>query len=55
MIRSLKKYDLEIKKLNIGSYEDIGSMSPEVFQEKLKNAEEVDDDMYWLEKQLRNL
>ena len=55
MIRSLKKYDLEIKKLNIGSYEDIGSMSPEVFQGKLKTAEDVDDDLYWLEKQLRNL
>ena len=55
MIKSLMKYDLEIKKLNIGSYEDIGSMSPEVFQEKLKTAEDVDGDMYWIEKQLRNL
>ena len=55
MIKSLMKYDLEIKKLNIGSYEDIGSMSPEVFQEKLKTAEDVDGDMYWIEKQLKNL
>ena len=55
MIKSLMKYDLEIKKLNIGTYEDIGSMSREVFQEKLRLAEDVDGDMYWLEKQLRNL
>jgi len=55
IIRSLMKYDLEIKKLNIGSYEDIGSMSPELFQEKLDKAEGVDGDMYFLEKQLRNL
>ena len=55
IIRSLMKYDLEIKKLNIGSYEDIGSMSQEVFQERLQNAEDVDGDLYWLEKQLRNI
>jgi len=55
IIRSLMKYDLEVKRLNIGSYEDIGSMSPEVFQEKLQNAEDVDGDLYFLEKQLRNL
>jgi len=55
IIRSLMKYDLEIKKLNIGNYEDIGSMSPEVFQERLNKAENVDGDMYFLEKQLRNL
>ena len=55
IIRSLMKYDLEIKKLNIGSYEDIGSMSPEVFQKRLNKAENIDGDMYFLEKQLRNL
>ena len=55
IIRSLMKYDLEIKKLNIGNYEDIGSMSSEVFQERLNKAEKIDGDMYFLEKQLRNL
>ena len=55
IIRSLMKYDLEIKKLNIGTYEDIGSMSQDVFQRKLQNAEDVDGDLYFLEKQLRNL
>jgi hypothetical protein len=55
IIRSLMKYDLEIKKLNIGNYEDIGSMSRSVFQERLKQAEEIDGDLYFLEKQLKNL
>ena len=55
IIKSMMKYDLEVKKVNIGEYEDIGSMSQEIFLEKLKTAEEVDSDMYWLEKQLRNL
>tara|TARA_B100001094_G_C18142147_1_gene778509 strand:- start:613 stop:1404 length:792 start_codon:yes stop_codon:yes gene_type:complete len=55
MIRSLMKYDLEVKKINLEEYEDIGSMSRSVFMEKLKNAEDVDGDMYWLEKQLRNI
>ena len=51
----MQKYDLEVKKINIGEYEDIGSMAPEVFDEKLKLAEEVNGDMYWLEKQLRSI
>ena len=55
IIRSLMKYDLEILKLNIGTYEDIGSMSREVFHEKLQNAEEIEGDLYFLEKQLRNI
>ena len=55
IIRSCLKYDLEVKKINLEDYEDIGSMSREVFLEKLKTAEDVDGDMYWLEKQLRNL
>lgn len=55
IIRSLMKYDLEVKKINLEHYEDIGSMSRATFQEKLKNAEEVDGDMYWLEKQLKNI
>jgi len=49
------KYDLEIKKLNIGTYEDIGSMSKRIFNEKMQMAEEVDNDLYFLEKQLRNI
>jgi hypothetical protein len=55
IINSLMKYDLEIKKLNIGSYEDIGSMSRAVFKQKIEIAEEVDNDLYFLEKQLKNI
>jgi hypothetical protein len=55
IINSLMKYDLEIKKLNIGSYEDIGSMSKAVFKQKIEAAEEVDNDLYFLEKQLKNI
>ena len=49
------KYDLEVKKINLEHYEDIGSMSRQVFLEKLNLAEEIDSDMYFLEKQLRNI
>ena len=55
IIKSLLKYDLEVKKINLEEYEDIGSMSKEIFLEKLNKAEEVDGDMYFLEKQLRSL
>jgi hypothetical protein len=55
MIKSFMKYDLEVKKINLEEYEDIGSMSRSVFMEKLRNAEDVDGDMYWLEKQLRSI
>ncbi len=49
------KYDLEVKKINLEEYEDIGSMSREVFLEKLQNAEDVDGDLYYLEKQLKSI
>ncbi len=55
IIRSLMKYDLEVKKINLEEYEDIGSMSREVFLEKLQNAEDVDGDLYYLEKQLKSI
>jgi len=55
IIKSLMKYDLEIKKLDIGTYEDIGSMSRRVFQQRLQNAEDIDNDLYFLEKQLKNI
>ena len=55
IIRSMMKYDLEVKKINLEHYEDIGSMSKEVFLEKLSMAEEVNSDMYFLEKQLRSI
>ena len=55
IIKSLMKYDLEVKKINIEEFEDIGSMSRQMFLEKLKLAEEIDSDIYFLEKQLRSI
>jgi len=55
MIRSLMRYDLEVKKIILEEYEDIGSMSKDVFLEKFQQAEDVDGDLYLLEKQLRNI
>jgi hypothetical protein len=55
IIRSMLKYDLEVKKVNLEYYEDIGAMSRETFEEKLNKAEEIDGDMYFLEKQLRSI
>jgi transcription elongation factor Elf1 len=55
IIRSLLKYDLEVKKINIEEYEDVGTMSREAFYEKLKTAEEIDSDMYFLERLLKKL
>ena len=55
IIRSMLKYDLEIKKVNLEYYEDIGAMSREAFLEKLNNAEEIDGDMYFLKKQLGSI
>ena len=49
------KYDLEIKKINIGVYEDIGSMSASEFNKRLQEAEDIDNDLYFLEKQLKNI
>ena len=53
--RMLLKYDLEVKKIDIGRYEDVGSMSKESFQIKLNSAESMDGDLYFLEKLLKNL
>ena len=55
IIRSMMKYDLEVKKINLEYYEDVGSMTRSVFLEKLNMAEEIDNDMYFLEKQLKNI
>ncbi len=55
IIKSLLKYDLEVRKVNLEEYEDIGSMPKEIFLDKLRHAEEVDGDMYFLERQLRSV
>jgi DNA primase len=55
IIKSMMKYDLEVKRVVFEDYEDIGSMTKEVYHEKLRMAEEVDSDFYFLEKQLRSI
>ena len=55
IIKSLLKYDLEVKKIDLEDDKDIGSMSRSAFLEKLHQAEEIDSDMYFLIKQLKNL
>lgn len=55
IIKSLLQYDVEIHKVPIDDYEDIGSMSPEAFSRKLDCAEEIDGEMYFLEKMLKSI
>jgi hypothetical protein len=51
----LVRYDLEVKTVNIGRYDDVGSMSKDQFQRKLEKAEAIDGDLYFLEKLLKKL
>ena len=55
IIRSMLQYDVEIHKVPIDDYEDIGSMSPETFKEKLQQSELINSEMYLLEKMLKNI
>ena len=55
IIKSCLKYDLEIRKINLEDYDDIGSMTQEVFISKMNSAEEISEDIYFLEKQLRSI
>jgi len=49
------QYDVEIYKVPIDDYEDIGSMSPEAFRDKLKLSVPIDNEMYFLEKMLNTI
>jgi|TARA_R100000908_G_scaffold64820_1_gene50168 hypothetical protein len=55
IIMSMLQYDVEIYKVPIGDYEDIGSMSPETFKDKLRLSVPIDNEMYFLEKMLNNI
>ena len=55
IIRSLLQYDVEVFKVPIDDYEDIGSMSPSAFKEKLSLAQPIDNEMYFLEKMLNSI
>ena len=55
IIMSMLQYDVEIHKVPIDDYEDIGSMSPETFRDKLKLSVPIDNEMYFLEKMLNSI
>ena len=48
IIQTLMKYDVEIYKINVEGYEDVGSMPKHVFQERKENAFFVDRGDYLL-------
>ena len=48
IIKMLLEYDIELYKIDVSGYEDVGSMSKEVFQERKNNASFIDRDNYLL-------
>jgi DNA primase len=48
IIKMLLEYDIELHKIDVSGYEDVGSMSKEVFQERKNNASFIDRDNYLL-------
>ena len=48
IIQTLLRYDIEMYKIDVSDYEDVGSMSKEVFQERKNNATFIDRDDYLL-------
>jgi len=48
IIETLLKYDIELYKIDISDYEDVGSMSKEVFRERKQKARFIDRDNYLL-------
>ena len=48
LIQTLLKYDIELYKIDVGGYEDVGSMPREVFLERKQNASFIDRDNYLL-------
>jgi hypothetical protein len=48
IIQMLLKYDIEMYKIDVNGYEDIGSMPREVFEERKNNASFIDRDDYLL-------
>jgi len=48
IIQTLLKYDVEMYKIDVSNYEDIGSMSRSVFEERKKNASFIDQQDYLL-------
>ena len=48
IIKTLLEYDIELHKIDVTGYGDVGSMSKEVFQERKNNASFIDRDNYLL-------
>ena len=48
VIKTLLEYDVELYKIDVSGYEDVGSMSKEVFEQRKKNATFIDGDNYLL-------
>jgi len=48
IIQTLLKYDVELYKIDVGDYEDVGSMPREVFLERKQKARFIDRDNYLL-------
>ena len=48
IIKMLLEYDIELHKIDVSGYEDVGSMPKEVFQERKNNASFIDRDNYLL-------
>jgi len=48
IIKTLLKYDIELYKIDVSGYEDVGSMPKEVFQERKQKATFIDRDNYLL-------
>jgi len=42
------RYDIELYKIDVSGYEDVGTMPKEVFQERKQNASFIDRDDYLL-------
>ena len=48
IIKMLLEYDIELHKIDVSGYEDVGSMPKEVFEERKNNASFIDRDNYLL-------
>ena len=48
IIKMLLEYDIELYKIDVSGYEDVGSMPREVFKERKNNASFIDGDNYLL-------
>ena len=48
IIKMLLEYDIELHKIDVSGYEDIGSMPKEVFEERKKSASFIDRENYLL-------